>query len=591
MPVNVDTTPPVCSVVIVNNNSDNSRITFTKDPTKMTASWHCEDAAPWVASSVTCEWAIGTYPGGDDFVSWEPVPSSAKHFEYHANETSETTEGSTLWYTEEDNTPRWYMKDSLLRNGLIYFASIRCLDQVQLTASSVAAGLLPDLVAPRVAVQPMVTQPSNGKRAYYWGSNTTLYGIWDYEAFESGLRSMRGALVEEGYPPPYLQMPLELPITMQDRSAELSLGTLGASLKHNTVYNWHVCAEDNVGHVGCATPNSFLLDLTPPVYNVSNDIISRLHAPPCFNTRAGYQGEWRCDDPESGVAYTSWMPYVHSYSPGSADLTSEALLTRRWFSVGVMGIGIGSGSTAKVLKHGGLYYGCVTATNRAQSPSTFEPCSTGTIFDGFAPVIKTGRFLDFGGKRFVAGLSQLCSDYPVFLEDVSPLTKMEHELVRVWNGESIVVQTVEVNVSRSLSGGEHCVSLDSPLQHRERYFSQIRLTDSAFNVRHIKTRGFRVDVTPPSPGNVTAVTPIFPDSFASQNEFSSVSGLRVRVEFDRGYDGFDDEDSGVAHVDVQVYGDGVLITSGVAYPGQDEWESPALSAIANGVVLQAFCCA
>ena len=69
---------------------------------------------------------------------------------------------------------------------------------------------------------------------------------------------MRGALIEDGAPPDYADMPLDLPIGVVDRASELDLGVLGASLRHNTVYNWHVCAEDNVRHIACATPNSFL---------------------------------------------------------------------------------------------------------------------------------------------------------------------------------------------------------------------------------------------------------------------------------------------------------------------------------------------
>jgi hypothetical protein len=331
-----------------------------------------------------------------------------------------------------------------------------------------------------------------------------------------------------------------------------------------------------------------ILDLTPPVCTSMEDIISLLPAPTFFSTRSGYAGQWRCDDPESGVSFTSWMPYLQ---PEATSLYSEALLTRRWFTKGVAGIGAGSGvAGVSQLVHGGKYFSCVSATNRAYQDSTIELCSEGTTFDGFAPPVKGGFLADFENKRFVRGHDELCSRYPLLIEDVSTISKLEHELVKVYAGEENVIKTVVVNTSYASDRDVHCFPLDSPLEHRARYFSRLRATDSAtpVNVREVESRGFYVDTTPPTAGNVS-VSPVFPDEFAAQTDFSSVTGLVVRVETS-GYAtrGFTDDDSGVARVEVQIFADGVFIATGAIPPRSDEFESMPLPQLANGTVLQAF---
>ena len=161
IPLLVDSTPPTCSAITVNNYSYIDRIQFTTDPTKLSARWHCEGEAPWAHAPLSCEWAVGTYPGGDNFMSWSAAPTSGELW-YNASDYFDAD------VEEEDNTlidGIFYNKDKLLLNGIIYFVSVQCSDQVNLTTTSVSAGLLPDLTPPRVAVPPMVVHPRNGRCA------------------------------------------------------------------------------------------------------------------------------------------------------------------------------------------------------------------------------------------------------------------------------------------------------------------------------------------------------------------------------------------------------------------------------------------
>ena len=87
----------------------------------------------------------------------------------------------------------------------------------------------------------------------------------------------------------------------------------------------HVCAEDHMQHTVCSRPYSFLVDLTLPLCTPPTDMVLGLRAPAIFSSRAGFAATWECNDPESGVASTSWMAYTQLLKGGYA----APLLTRK----------------------------------------------------------------------------------------------------------------------------------------------------------------------------------------------------------------------------------------------------------------------
>ena len=120
--IGVDTRRPQCSAIGINGRQP-GQLVFTEDTSRVAADWSCADVAPWVDAPLTCEWAVGTIVGGDDVMSWTPAAANGSHV---------------------------YECDQCLRNGIIYFASVRCTDHAGWTVLSSSSGLMPDILPPTI---------------------------------------------------------------------------------------------------------------------------------------------------------------------------------------------------------------------------------------------------------------------------------------------------------------------------------------------------------------------------------------------------------------------------------------------------------
>ena len=73
------------------------------DVSHLEAEWTCSDVAPWSSLPLSCDWAVGSFAGGDDVMAWERASAQGRHH---------------------------FDCAECLSDGAIYFASIRCVDQV-----------------------------------------------------------------------------------------------------------------------------------------------------------------------------------------------------------------------------------------------------------------------------------------------------------------------------------------------------------------------------------------------------------------------------------------------------------------------------
>lgn len=554
--IGVDTTRPRCSAVSINGKPPDA-FQFTTETNYLMASWDCEDAAPWEHAPLVCQWAVGTYPRAADTMAWRIASRSGTHT-FHA-------EG-----------------DAPLENGIMYFVTVKCTDQVELATSVVSGGLMPDLNPPFPSVRAVMIHPRNGMITDYWGHGSNISFIYDFADLESGVRRARASIdFDPACPsgPNWLdQMPVSLDPSPIHRQVVVSLGDLGLSLVHNSRYYLHVAAEDAMNHTGCSEPaHSILVDLTPPNCTLIRDRIGGKDAPPFFSTRAGLATRWACHDPESSVAFSRWMPY--ELAPDQTQ--HRALLTRKLDSAG----GNGAGATAVHLVQGARYFSCVTAVNRA---GLFAPnlCSPGAVFDGTPPAM--GFIRDGSGLRYQSVSHTACALWGPMIDIESGVSRITWELHEIYGDveTQLATATWDEETADSLAtysaGGAFCQDIDPPLEHGKHYASRLTVWNNAVPSlgSRVTARGFTVDHTPPTSGTAT-LRVVFPHGFDSQAGFSAspptINGLVIRVILD----GFEDVESRIEHIAIRVYADGVLISEGNAPFPAEVFDSLPLT-LANG---------
>ena len=116
--IGIDTKPPLCTPLQIYDNPPGIPFQYSEETDRLAVTWACTDDAPWEAEPIACEWAVGTYPGGDDFLPWEAASSNGTHL---------------------------LECNGCLENGFVYFASLRCTDQVEQTSARSPAHLPPPM--------------------------------------------------------------------------------------------------------------------------------------------------------------------------------------------------------------------------------------------------------------------------------------------------------------------------------------------------------------------------------------------------------------------------------------------------------------
>ena len=345
--IGIDTGAPLCSDISIWGHPAGEAFQATEIDDYLEANWTCIDIAPWAHIPITCEWAVGTSPGEADAMDWTPAQSNGTH----------------AW------------QDATLENGVMYFVTVQCSDQVGHSVRSTSGGLMPDLVGPRVTVPAAIVSPHTGRETHFWGFASEISCVWAFDDGESGIMRIRALFTDTAGSPPTLDaMPHELSVIPSQRRALLRLDTSFA-LQHNVRYYLHICAEDWMNHTVCSPAYSFLVDLTPPVCTPPEDILAGLPGPEFFSTRTGYQASWHCNDPESGVLFSDWMAYQDGTIP---------MLTRFVRQLG------GQGYYSVVIPSyisGTRFSSCVFATNGAELYMADRDCSHGVVFDGTAATI------------------------------------------------------------------------------------------------------------------------------------------------------------------------------------------------------------
>ena len=566
--IGVDTMPPSCEPIAIWHHPPGQRFQYTEETSRLEATWNCSDAAPWAHVPITCEWAISSFPGGDDLKAWAPGEQQGTH-EYSCHDCFE--------------------------NGRLYFVNVRCTDQVGLHNMSVSGGLMPDLVGPTVATPATVVTRYTGRATKFWGFPSDLGIIWGFDDLESGIKTIRGLLSVSSASPllgprdvdGLRAMPLSLPNRVDQRQGIISLAEQGLMFQHAITYYLHVCAEDHMNHTTCSPPYDFVVDLTPPTCRSPDDRVAGGLAPAAFfSYRAGFGGSWECQDHESGIMFTNWMAYGDTVP----------LLSRKVKMLGgvlagqAFWRGIGSRSVTIPYVSGKHFSSCVSATNGAELFSLDE-CSTGSTFDGTAAKFG-GALVDKDGRAFQQSSPELCTTVPPFYENTSTIHEAYLEVMTEVGGE-VRPFGAPLTLGTSLYGGdlgakEIVVCRNVSMEHNTKYSSRLVVINSALPHLFAQARsaGFLTDDTPPVAGQAT-LRVLFPSRFESQQTFpASVSGLRVRVRLQ----GFADDESGVQHFKVSLLMNGGEIASGL-HPGGRAgilpFEISQLPEVANGTLLQA----
>ena len=394
MKIGVDTTPPSCTPIALWDHEPGQRFAYTEETSHIVATWNCTDAAPWAHAALQCEWAVASFPGGDDLMPWTAGRQRGTHN---------------------------FSCIDCFENGRLYFVSVRCTDQVGLRNMSVSGGLMPDLNGPTVATPATVVTRYTGRATKFWGFPSDMMIVFGFDDRESGIKNIRGVLSDSSASPlsgprdvdGLRALPLALPNRASQRQVLIPLAEQGVSLVHNGRYVLHVCAEDHMNHTTCSAPYDFLVDLTPPQCRPPDDRTAGLAAPSVFSRRAGFGAVWECRDFQSGVAFTSWM----AYGNGAPLLTRYVRMLGGESGGQLYWRGYGARSITIPYVDGMHFSSCVSATNNAELYS-LDTCSNGALFDGSAPQI-SGGLIDEAGAMYQRTSTTLCTALPIFYENTS----------------------------------------------------------------------------------------------------------------------------------------------------------------------------
>lgn len=266
-----------------------------------------------------------------------------------------------------------------------------------------------DTIPPLPSIPALLISPVTGMATSIWGRDNDLYFNYGFIDQQSGLQGVRAFLSTDTTRPSWDDMPFNLPITGRRY-------TLQQPLLHGLTYYLHLAAMDKLEWVTHLAPLSFVTDLTPPVCTAIFDAVGGSPAAEYSSTRAGYSAIWKCQDPESDVVVSYWMPYV-SGTPMFKVPTTKRSATDDY-----------AGSVGVPLVQGALYHSCVTALNGAGEKSNYTICSRGTYFDGTPP--PKAKVTNFGGRLYTPQNEEVCSSWGVLQDPESGLASLEFEILR-----------------------------------------------------------------------------------------------------------------------------------------------------------------
>ena len=564
----VDTVPPRCDPIQLWQLPPGTKFAYTEETSELQATWNCSDVSPWSHSPISCEWAIASFPGGDDLMAWSPGESNGTHS---------------------------YSCNGCFENGILYFVNVKCTDQVGLSSMSTSGGLMPDLNGPIVATPAMVVTRYTGRATRWWGYPSDLSMIWGFDDLESGIKRIR-ALLDSSETSPLsgpkdveglLAMPLELPADPNVGHTIIELAEQGVELGNGGSYYLHVCAEDHMNHTTCSEPYIFTVDLTPPQCRAPDDRVASLAPASIFSTRAGFGAVWECVDHESGVTSTNWMPYGDSVPL----LTSSVMMLGGELAGEAAWRGTGARTVVIPYVDGMHFHSCVTAINGAELYSLETlACSAGATSDFSAPFF-TGELVDEQGQAFQQSSTVMCTTLPVFYDNTSGVNVAYLEVMQQVGSDSYPLGApLTLNTSTyGLDRSESTICRNVTMDHGAQYFSRLLVMNNAlpYLSSQVRSKGFRTDDTAPVAGRAT-LRMLFPNRFESQANFpASVRGTSVRVRLQ----GFSDDQSGVKYYNISLRLNGSVIAHDTHPSGLTSTIPPyevLMPEIYNGSQLQAF---
>ena len=249
----------------------------------------------------------------------------------------------------------------------------------------------------------------------------------------------------------------------------------------------------------------------------------------------------------------------------------------------------GSASAIVNMEHGHWYYSCVSAVDAAGHRSK-AVCSSGVVYDNVPPEV--GELIDEDGSRFLDKSTSLCVSWAGFRDTDSGLATLEwtlYELVdqiNLLNASDVVPVPLNDPVLLNASESGYTCHLVN-FSEGSTYFSHLIAADHAGMQVQVRSTGFTIDYSAPSPGNVS-LDLVYPSRFDEQPGFpNNVTGITVIVAMDA----FDDPQSGIAsfevHVTVVDNGDETTLFQANVSSAEVHIEIPLLIALVNGTTVYA----
>ena len=219
--VTVDTTPPFFLEVISDGDDPRNDFSYTNE-SSLKATWKCEDTESGLA---TIEIAFGLQPGDADIIHFKSLPVSQTSF----------------------------ITNCKLQQGVRYFATVRCKNQVGLTAASFSDGIVYDGTPPNLVYV---------RDGDYQAKNRTLFVTFKFVDAESSIQAYKVQVFREGpyNASVYIYGSFSFNANITKANLELS-----KELDSGNTYYVNVTAVNHVGLEATKQSDGFVVDTTPPI--------------------------------------------------------------------------------------------------------------------------------------------------------------------------------------------------------------------------------------------------------------------------------------------------------------------------------------
>jgi N-acetylneuraminic acid mutarotase len=426
----VDNTPPLAGTV---NDGTSAEIRYQSSLTTISANWSgFIDPESGIAKY---EWAIGTTSGG---TQTQPF----------------TSVGTATFATNSSLT---------LKNGQIYFVTVRATDGVGLTVTATSPGVTVDTSAPTGGT--VYDGLTLGVEESYQTSLTTISANW------KGFADAQSGIV--GY-----SWAIGTTSGGTDLQGFVSVGlsttatTSGLALTNGSKVFVTVRAQNGAGLLTSRTSKGVTVDSTPPVAGTVRDGTGAdiTYQSSASSISANWSG---FSDPESGIAGYSW---AIGTTPGGLDILG-------WTAVG---LSTSQTRTGLTLSQGQNYYVSVQATNHA-GLSTIAT-SNGVKVDTTPPIGGPVNDGSTSGQDLSTQTSTtaISANWTAFSDPESGITKLQWAIGTSPGATDVLGFT---NLATSAVGATRS---GLSLTHGTTYYATVKATNGAGLVTTVSSNGVKV---------------------------------------------------------------------------------------------------